>query len=138
MAFNLLKPLILAVALVPAGAVAASDLPPLAQNERVKGEFLAAAIGDEIRENCPTISARMFYAFSRLNDLRAYAKSLGYTNDDIDEMRKNPENKAELRRLRDRYLQQNGVVAGNAQSYCRLGQQEIANRTLVGSLLRAR
>ena len=131
---SILKTLALA-AILPAGA-AAADLPPLTQNERVVGEFLAAAVGDEIRKNCPTISARLFYVLRKANELERYARSLGYSDEDIRAFRKAPENKALLRQMRDDYLAQNGVSAGDAESYCRLGRQEMQNGTLIGSLLR--
>ncbi|MDH3265019.1 MAG: DUF5333 domain-containing protein [Paracoccaceae bacterium] len=130
---RILKPLLLA-ALLPA-TTAAAELPPLAENERVVGEFLAAAVGDEIRKNCSSIHARIFYVLRKANELEDYAQSLGYTDEDIRAFRKEPENKAFLRQLRDDYLAQNGVAAGDAESYCRLGRQEIENRTLIGSLL---
>ena len=118
-----------------ATATAAQALPPLAENERVKSEFLAVAIGDAIRKNCSSVHARFFYVLGRARDLENYALSLGYTDEDIDAMRKDPANKARLKELRDAYLAENGVVAGDEESYCRLGRQEIENETLVGSLL---
>jgi hypothetical protein len=124
-------------ALIPAG-VAAADLPPLSENPRVRSEFLAGAVGDAIVDNCPSISARMFAVIGRLNDLQRYVRSLGYTSEDIRAFRKSPENRAELNRLRDEYLAANGVVPGDAESYCRLGRREIENGTLIGSLIRAR
>ncbi len=128
---------VLVAGILPA-TVAAADLPPLAENERVQSEFLAVAVGDEIRRNCPTISARLFYVLGKARELERYALSLGYTEDDIRAMRKDPANKARLEALRDDYLAANGVVPGDAESYCRLGRQEIANRTLIGSLIRLR
>ena len=131
-----LKSLILAAMIaVPFKALA---LPPLEENERVRGEFLAAAVGDEIRKNCPTISARIFYVLRRASQLEDYAISLSYSEDDIETMRKDPAAKQRLRDLRDRYLAQNDVVAGDQDSYCRLGMREIENGTLIGSLLYAR
>ncbi len=134
---NVLKSLVLA-ALLPASVAAATDLPPLADNERVSREFLAVAVGDEIRQECPSISARLIYVLRKANDLENYAISLGYTKDDIREMRKNSENKAALRARRDAYLTENGVVVGDADSYCRLGRKEIAEESLIGSLIWAR
>ncbi len=124
-------------ALMPA-TVAAADLPPLSENERVRGEFLAGAVGDAIVDNCPTMSARMFTVIGKLRDLQQYARSLGYTDDDIREFRKSRENRAALDRMRDDYLAANGVVEGEPQSYCALGTREIENRTLIGSLIRSR
>ncbi|MDF0599231.1 DUF5333 domain-containing protein [Psychromarinibacter sp. C21-152] len=115
----------------------AQALPPLGDNPRVRAEFLSAAVGDEIRKNCPTISARFFRVMARAKELEDYALSLGYTKDDITRMRKDPANKAELKRLRDTYLAQNGVTPGDAESYCRLGLAEIEKNSLTGWLLRA-
>lgn len=134
---NILKSLTF-VLVLPASVAAATGLPPLTENERVVGEFLAAAVGDEIRKNCPTIYPRLFYVLRKANELEDYAKSLGYTDEDIRAFRKEPENKAFLRGLRDEYLAANGVVAGDEESYCRLGRQEIENGTLIGSLLWSR
>lgn len=133
-----LKALTLAALLAAGTAGAAQSLPPLEENRRVQSEFLSAAIGDEIRKNCPSISARMFRVIGRAKDLENYALSLGYSTDEITAMRKDPANKARLKALRDAYLAQNGVVPGDAGSYCRLGRAEIEKNTLTGWLLHAR
>ena len=124
-----------ALALCASVAAAAEGLPPLAENPRVREEFLAAAVGDEIRRNCPSLSARMAYVFRRANELEKYVISLGYTREDIREVRKSREARQWLRSQRDAYLAQNGVVPGDAESYCRLGRQEIEKGSLIGALL---
>lgn len=126
----------LTLALFMAIPFAAKALPPLEQNERVRNEFFAAAVGNEIRKNCSSISARIFYVMRRVRELENYAKSLGYTDADIDALEDDDAAKARLRAMRDRYLQQNGVVAGDEESYCRLGRQEISRRSLIGVLIR--
>ena len=129
----------LALAFLAIPAVASTNpLEPLAENPRVQSEFLAAAVGDEIRNNCPTISARLFRALHMARELERYALGLGYTEKDIREMRNDPAAKALLERRRDAYLSANGVVEGDPDSYCRLGLEEIASKTLIGRLLRAR
>lgn len=117
-------------------ASAAQALPPLKDNERVQREFLAAAIGDEIRKNCPTISARFFRFLKRRQELKDYALSLGYSMDDIEAMLDDEGAEAWLKAQRDHYLAKNGVVTGDAESYCRLGMAEIAKNSLTGWLLR--
>lgn len=114
----------------------AQALPPLEDNTRVQTEFLAAAVGDAIRKNCDDISARIWRALSKARQLERYALGLGYTDDQITAMRKDPAAKARLRNMRDTYLTQNGVTVGDAESYCRLGREEIAKNTLTGWLLR--
>jgi len=126
----------LAVAAAVASA-AAQDLPPLKENPRVRGEFLSAAVGDEIRKNCPSISARDGRVRSRTLSLINYALGLGYSWSDINRMRRDPVAIAELEALRDAYLAQNGARRGDPDSYCRLGLAEIAKNSLTGWLLRA-
>ncbi|MEM1388479.1 MAG: DUF5333 domain-containing protein [Pseudomonadota bacterium] len=116
----------------------AQGLPPLKDDTRVQQEFLAAAIGDEIRKRCPSISARMLRVMARANDLERYALDQGYAEADIKALRRDESAKAWLRAQRDAYLAKNGVVAGDAASYCRLGMAEIERNSLTGWLLRAR
>ena len=110
--------------------------PPLETNQRVQNEFLAGAVGDEIRKNCPSISARLLRVAKRIRELESYALSLGYSRSDIEKMRKSPSAKAKLKSMRDAYLSKNGVVAGNSASYCSLGRAEIKKKSLTGWLLR--
>ncbi len=134
---KMFKPTILVLMLATGAAHAANGLPPLQENKRVRSEFLSAAIGDEIRENCPTIQARDGRVQARALKLVNYALGLGYSWSDIHAMRKDPAAKAELKRLRDAYLARNGVTAGDPDSYCRLGLAEIQKNTLTGWLLQA-
>ena len=120
---------------LPAGGAAANNLPSLRENKRVNDELFAAAVGDQIRRNCPSVHARMFYVLRKARELEAYAMSLGYTKAQIDAYVESDEEKARMRERRDRYLAENGVVRGDAESYCRLGRREIENRTFIGSLL---
>lgn len=124
--------------MLPGHAAVASNLPPLIEDAHITGEFVAAAVGDEIRQNCPTISARVFVVLGRINELGSYARGRGYTDDEIKAFRESRANKDELNRRRDAYLAQNGVVAGDAESYCRLGRREIEAGSRIGTLLRSR
>ncbi|NSX56601.1 DUF5333 domain-containing protein [Parasulfitobacter algicola] len=109
---------------------------PLNKNKRINNELLAAAIGDEIRKNCSTISARMWVVYNKGRALENYAQSLGFTDDEIDDFMDSKVEQERMKGLRNRYLAQNGVTKGDEASYCRLGEKEIADRTLIGSLLR--
>ncbi len=122
---------------VATAATSLRALPPLEDNARVKSEFLAAAVGDEIRKNCPTISARFIRVLRKANELEDYAVRIGYTKSQINEMRENPDAKAKLKGMRDIYLAENGVTKGDVESYCRLGHEEIEKNSLTGWLLRA-
>ncbi len=108
----------------------------LTTDSRITNDLTAAAVGDEIRNNCPTISANMFVAIGKAMSLKKYAKSLGATDDDIDAFLNNKNEQNRIRGLRDARLKAGGVVVGNAQSYCKLGEAEINKGSLTGSLLR--
>ncbi len=114
-----------------------TELPPLVDDPRIQHEFLSASVGAAIRKNCPTVSIRMFRVWVRLNELKGYALSLGYTRDDFDRLRRSPEAKALLEGRRDTYLEKHGVAEGDVESYCRLGLAEIEKNSLTGWILRA-
>ena len=111
---------------------------PLREEAYINGALLSAAVGDEIRKNCPTISARYFTFFSERNKLKRYALDRGYSEAEIEAFIDSKVERERMERLRDAYLQANGVVKGDADSYCRLGRQEIAKGSLTGRLLRSR
>ncbi len=127
------------VALVLAApASAATALPPLENNARVMGELVAGEVGYQIQKHCPTIGARKIRALFKLNELANYARSLGYSDADFDALSKDGEARAKRDALVEAYLKENGVVTGDAESYCRLGHEEIEKETLTGSLLSAK
>jgi hypothetical protein len=129
------RALSLALALaIAAGPAAAGH--PLGQDRRVMGTLLAAAVGDEIRRNCPDISARLMRVWRRAEALEAYARGLGYSESEIAAFLRSAEERAVLEARRDAYLADRGVRAGDADSYCRLGRAEIAADSPIGALLR--
>jgi len=125
------------VTLTGAGQAAQADLPPINQNDHIVTSLLAAAIGDEIRKNCPDIGARLLRAFREARKLERYALDKGYSEDEIEAFLDSPDEKDAMRARRDAYLAANGVKAGDADSYCALGRKEIAEGSLTGTLLRA-
>lgn len=110
---------------------------PLEDITSITDGLLWIGIADEIRNACPSISARMLRAMGRINSIQNEAKSLGYTKQEIDTFRKSDANKAELRRRGEAYLMANGVTLGQAETYCTLGRAEIAKSSQIGTLLRA-
>ncbi len=123
---------VLGLGLLPARA---GGLPPLSQNKYINESLIAAAIGEGIRRNCPTIGARIFRALGKANALKRYALSLGYSKAQIDAFINSPEDKARIIAAAKAYLAQNGVVEGQKETYCKLGRTEIAKGTLTGQLL---
>lgn len=110
---------------------------PLEEVTSITDGLLWIGIADEIRKTCPNISARMFKALTRINGIHNEAKSLGYSKDEIDTFRTSDANKAEMRSRGEAYLQANGVVLDDPETYCTLGRAEIAKSSQIGTLLRA-
>lgn len=110
--------------------------PPMAEEQHINDELRAGFAGDTLRKTCPTLSARMIVVMGRLWDLKSYAEEQGYTGDDYDAFRKDPVQKKRLKDEAEAYLQAAGAVPGDAESYCKVGEGEIAKGTAVGSLLR--
>ncbi|MEQ3709036.1 MAG: DUF5333 domain-containing protein [Tateyamaria sp.] len=117
-----------------AGAISAK--PHLREVSKVDDTLLAVGIADEIRKNCPDISARMIKAVGLIRGVAAHARGLGYTSEEIDLYRKSDTEKARLKAKRDAYLAAGGAQTGNSQSYCQLGRQEIEKGSLIGAVLR--
>ncbi len=111
---------------------------PLEEVSSITDGLLWIGIADEIRNTCPSITARMFRALNYINKIHSEAKSLGYTKDEIDRFRKSQANKAELRRRGEAYLKANGVNFDDPDTYCALGRAEIAKSSQIGALLRAK
>lgn len=126
---------VVSVALL-ASPVAAKS--PLRDVAAVDGALLDLGLADKIRKECPDISARMIRAISYLNNIQQTARSLGYTDAEIDAYRKSPEEKARMKALGAAYLKANGVDTSDPQSYCTLGRAEIQKSSRIGSLLRAK
>ena len=119
-----------------AGPVAAK--PPLRDVAAVDDALLVLGLADRIRKECPEISARMFRALGYLNNIQQTAKSLGYSDAEIDAYRKSDAEKARMKARGAAYLKANGVDTSDPQSYCTLGRAEIQKSSRIGSLLRAK
>ncbi len=112
--------------------------PALRDVPSVDDGLFAVGVADIIRKGCPDISARLFRAVQYLRSLEAQARSLGYTNDEIDAHLDSDEEKERLRARSRVYFEQHGVNAGDTASLCTLGRKEIAAGSAIGKLLRAR
>jgi len=130
-----LAALILAVFGVAAGA---SALTPLREETHINQSLMAGVVGDEIRKNCPTISARMFVAWQKLEALKIYALDKGYDRDEVRAFIKDPVEKARVKAMAEDYMAARGVTPGDPASYCALGEAEIARKSLIGVMLRAK
>jgi hypothetical protein len=126
----------LAVTLSVAGTPALA-LVPINEEPYIIGQLLQGFIGDAIDDNCPTIEARTLRALAELNRLRDYALEKGYTADEIRALVRSKEEKAKAKATAADWLKERGAEEGNPDSYCRIGEEEIAKNSLVGYLLRS-
>ena len=110
---------------------------PLAEEPHINEQLMAAAVGDVIRNTCPTISARMVTVYFKVKELEKYARNAGYQEDEVKAFLKDKSEKARIKAMAADYMAANGVVEGDVDSYCSLGNSEIAKDSLIGSLLRA-
>ncbi|MCR8826466.1 DUF5333 domain-containing protein [Pseudosulfitobacter koreensis] len=130
-----LTTLVIGTALALSTATTAMAKPHL-RDTPIDDALLAVGLADEIRKSCPDISARMIKAFGFLNGLNNQAQAMGYTSAEIDAYRKSDAEKARLKKRGQAYLAANGVVAGQPETYCALGRNEIEKSSRIGSLLR--
>ncbi|MEO0939640.1 MAG: DUF5333 domain-containing protein [Pseudomonadota bacterium] len=125
--------LILASALVASSAAAKPHL----RDTPIDDAILSMGLADQIRKECPDISARMVKALRAAHGLKDQALALGYSEAEIDAYRKSATEKARLRAAGEARLAAEGVTPGDAQSYCAFGRREIEQQTPIGVLLRA-
>ncbi len=119
------------------GGAAAAAAVPLNENAHINDRLFAARVADRIRKTCPSISARLFYAYGEMKKLERYALDQGYKRDEIKAYIKNREEKQRLYAKAEAYLAAHGARPGAAEGFCALGRDEIAKKSLIGSLLRA-
>ena len=116
----------------------AAALPPLLQERHINDSLVQARVADVLRKGCPTLDARLVRAFSEARKLKRYALDQGYSESQIDAFLDSRDERRRIYAEADRYMVANGVVNGQPDTFCRLGQQEIERKTIAGSLLVAR
>ena len=125
-----------AFALLVSGTAMAK--PPLREHGYINDQLFAAAVADELRKRCSSVEARMVKVRTEALALYNYALRQGYSKAEISDYLESKEDNARMKQRRDRYLQSKGVKKGEEATYCRLGQEEIAAKSPIGSLLRSR
>ncbi len=127
-----------AIAVTVAGALALPALakPPLRDVAEIDDGLMAVAIADEIRKTCDDISARMLRAMTTLSNLKSRAKSLGYSEEEIEDYVTSKDEKTRMRAKAEAFLAEQGVNAKSDRELCRFGKKEIARTSDIGRLLR--
>lgn len=109
---------------------------PLRDVPSIDDPLMSVAIADEIRKRCDGISARMIKAYSVLHNLKSHARSLGYTDDEIDDY---VTSKDEKKRMRDKaaaWLAERDVDGYDTDQLCAFGEAQIKQGGRIGELLR--
>lgn len=130
--------LLLGALMMTSVAAVAVAKPHLSTVKVINDGLLAVGIADKIRKKCPNISARMMRALGVMNSLENKAEAMGYSSSEIKAYVKDKNEKAKMRARGEAYLAEHGVVKSDPQSYCTAGRAEIANKSAIGALLRAK
>lgn len=130
--------LIAAIATTAALASPVAAQSGLANEAAINDKLFVFAMANEMRKACDDISPRMMRAISFRNNLFSEARAKGYTNAEIDAYIDNKAEQAKMKARGNRYLAQFGASLSDKPSLCRVGREEIAKRSQIGVLLRAR
>ena len=90
----------------------------------------------EISQQCPTINARLIRGYNYLNSLKSHARSLGYSNAEIDAYTSDRAEKNRLEGIARSRLADLGAIAGQGDTFCNVGRAQMASGTPIGQLLR--
>ena len=116
----------------------AMALEPLARDTHVNATLRAGMAADMIRKGCPTIDARMLTALMKLEQLKSHALGKGHDRAEITAFIESRTEKKRLQSEAAQWLKDRGSARGDANSLCSIGRSEIADKTLIGSLLKER
>ncbi|TKW67423.1 MAG: hypothetical protein DI616_07200 [Paracoccus denitrificans] len=111
---------------------------PLSQERYINDRLIAARVADRVRRECPSIDARIVYAWGQARALKRYAQDKGYSSAQIDAFLDSKQDKDRIYAAAEDYLTRNGARKGDAESFCRIGRAEIASKSVAGSLLVAK
>ena len=136
MKFAILPATLLTSALLTLAAPALAR-EPLGDDPHIVNSLMSGRVADVIRNECSSISAKMFVVIGKLNDLETYARGKGYTEAEVKAFLKDKTEKDRIKAMAADYLAKAGAKPGDAESYCKVGRDEIAKGTLAGSLLRS-
>ncbi|WP_113912606.1 DUF5333 domain-containing protein [Roseovarius dicentrarchi] len=120
------------------GTMASAARADLAAEKDINAGLLAVAAADKIRRECGDLSGRFWAARSYVNQLKGLAAERGYTAAQIDAYVNDSAEQAKMRATRNAYFKSKGASNLDAASLCRLGQEEIKNRSRIGSFLKAK
>ena len=119
-------------------AAAQENSPDISDNQPLNDTLFAILVADEIRNRCDSISGRVLKGVGMLWNLVGDAKDQGYSEEEINAYRNSDEAKAALRARGELLMAEKNVSYDDPDTFCRWGREEIADKSLIGSLLRAK
>ena len=130
---------VLAIVVALSNPVSAQDArPDISENKQLNDTLFAILVADEIRNRCDGISGRILKGIGMLWNLVGDAKDLGYSEEEMNAYRNSDEAKAALRARGEVLMAEKNVNYDDPETFCRWGREEIADKSLIGSLLRAK
>jgi len=117
------------------GAAAAQSL---RDDKQIDDGLTVIAAGDMIQKYCDTISPRWFAAYSFARSLESRAKSLGFSDQEIEDYVENKAEKARVKGQARAYLVSQGLDPALPETYCEVGRYEIERNSQIGVLLKAK
>ena len=103
---------------------------------KVRDGIIYVGMAYEISEKCDSIDARLFRGLGYLQSLRNHARSLGYSDQEIDDYINDEDEKDRLEAIARAQLASLGVDTQDEATYCAVGRAQMAANTRVGWLLR--
>jgi hypothetical protein len=119
-------------------SASASAQQGLSSESDINAGLVIMAAADKIRRSCGTIGGRLMRAQKFANTLKDVARARGYSDTEIDAYLDSKAERAKVREQRNVYFQSQGASNLDAQSLCVLGHAEIARKSQIGHLLKAK
>jgi len=113
-----------------------SAKPALKDVAHVREGIISVGIAYEISQECGSIRARLIRGLNYLEGLKDHARSLGYTDAEIDAYVDDRAEKNRLEGIARTRLASMGAESGNSASYCTVGRSEMSAGSSIGRLLR--
>lgn len=119
-------------------ATAAVAKTPLRDVKAIDDNMLFVALALEVDKKCGDISARKVKGLNFLFSLKKKANSMGYSDAEINAYRKSSKEKARIRSKGEAYVKSKGFNPKSSADLCKFGHAEIAKRSTIGGLLKAK
>ena len=123
--------------LLPA-AGKAEPRPPLSEVTVIDDGLYQIALANLVRRRCDALDGRVLKAMGILHNLNRHARSLGYTQAEIDAYVDSDAEKDRMKARAAAMFAARGVDPDNPDDLCRYGLEEIASNSPVGALLKAK